>query len=101
MFSKAQTIFLDTVTLYPRPKNCYENVTLFSKAQFFFFLWLLGLIALPGHIATLFPVRALYPEPRIWLYEIGIYHHCSFALSIELPVGTGLQDPQQLLVRLA
>ena len=53
----------------------------------------------PGHLATLFPVRALYPEPRTRLYEIRIYHHRSFALSVELPVGSGLQDPQQLWVR--
>ena len=53
----------------------------------------------PGHIATLFPVRVLYPEPRTRPYEICIYHHRSFALSVELPVGSGLQDPQQLLVR--
>ena len=37
----------------------------------------LGLIVPTGHIDTLFPVGALYPEPRTQLYEIGIYRHCS------------------------
>ena len=31
--------------------------------SFFFFLWLLGLFTPPGHVYTLFTVRALYLEP--------------------------------------
>ena len=31
---------------------------------FYFYWWLLGLFAPPGHTDTLFPVRALYPEPH-------------------------------------
>ena len=42
-----------------------------------FFLWLLGLFVPPGHIDTLFPVQALYPEPRTRPYDIRIYCHPS------------------------
>ena len=52
-----------------------------------------------GHIATVFPVRVLYPEPRTQPYEIPIYCHSSTAQSILLPVGSGLQDSQWLWVR--
>ena len=40
-------------------------------------LFFLFLFLPPGHIATLFPVRALYPEPRTRPYEIRIYLHRS------------------------
>ena len=43
----------------------------------FIFLLLLGLFAPPGHIDTLFPVWALYPEPRTRPYEIRIYRYRS------------------------
>ena len=66
---------------------------------FFFFGCRAFLRPLGIYVATLFPVRALYLEPHTRPYEICIYHHLSFALSVELPVSSGLQDPQQLLVR--
>ena len=62
----------------------------------FFFLFFLRPLGI--YVATLFPVQALYPEPSTRPYEIRIYHHCSFTLSVELPVSSGLQDPQQLLI---
>ena len=71
--------------------NILKKILQYIYIFFFFFA--------AGHIATLFPVRALYPEPCNRPYEIRIYHHRSFALNVELPVGSGLQDPQQLLVR--
>ena len=75
--------------------SCFSRLTqlyvAFTLGRYFF--------APPGHIATLFPVQALYPETRTRPYEIRIYYHHSFALSVELQVGSGLQDPQQLLVR--
>ena len=30
----------------------------------------------PGHMGKLFPVRALYPEPRTRPYELRIYKNC-------------------------
>ena len=53
----------------------YSGLYALFLNKIFFFLWLLGLFTLPGHIDTLFPVRALYPEPRP--YEILIYRHRS------------------------
>ena len=41
-----------------------KNILYFRLFLSSVFLWLFGLFAPPGHIATLFLVRALYPEPR-------------------------------------
>ena len=57
----------------------------------------------PGHFATLFPVRAFYPEPRTRPYEIHIYLYgsllkalnCLSVLAYKTPnsCGEGLLEP--------
>ena len=43
----------------------------------------------PGHIDTLFPVRAMYPEPRTRPYEIRKYPHRSSLRALTYKLGTG------------
>ena len=54
------------------------------------YIYIFFFLALPGHIATLFPVQALYLESSTRPYEIRTYLH-----------RRGLQDPQQLWGRSA
>ena len=71
----------------------------FTGNIFFFFFVAVGPYCATWAYSYIISGAALYLEPRTRPYEICIYHHLSFALSVELPVSSGLQDPQQLLVR--
>ena len=60
---------------------------LYPTKRFFF--------APSGHIATLFPVWALYPEPRTRtrLYEIRIHLHCSLLRTLNCRLVKAYKTP--------
>ena len=69
LYLQSNLIWIFTMTILPIFMFVKINI-LYNEV--FFFWWLLGLFPPPGHIDTLFPVRALNPEPRTRPYEIRI-----------------------------